>query len=889
MTNPRLADNPQADLRDSDGDGMPNVWERLYNFNPLDPADATVHLPHEAALAARIIDPHTGYALAYAPTFSQSQGYTPAEHARLMLIDPDQDGVVNRQEYLNGTHPRESDTAVIRVLRGGGQATLPGLRLPQPIMLQVLRPIENSITGVPRVWRPCADATVTLTCPGMGFRLRQYQPPATGSGRGNWVWVDAPAGSSATLTTDGSGTAQFIGTAPQELGSHQVQIRAEITGLSRPATLILPFSVVATRPGGGGGDDVGGTPPPRDAPTPPHTLMWQYVKRSASISGVAFSKGAEGEEAPPSRYNGLRIRSLPGEEPRFTRGTNFDFSGVSEYTVGNPMERAQRYPSTEFVQYFPAWSWQPRRDESGMPIPGPYEWMSNFTMSAPPTSAESELPDFARYSLSLTEPLGGAAFMGRSESEVEPFSPETGASSTGQTIHARCTQVQRRLVALHEGAYVRLPQGREITVIPRLKITNLKAPLGPDNPEVRLLPPRTIVIPPGEAVSDHLRMEDFHGDTPAENQKIELDLLPIDLKIWNGQDAATEVADKTGVGAFTVANLNDTDGDGTIDKDDNDVPGEKDLMKLYVGGYKGMPGKVKLTVKSGSVKFWEHKEKKTEIPQTGGAVFFDIPAGGMDKTIWVEATAASGAVRDIEIWEGYQPPQGALQDGTDKVKATAVWAKKTALVHQQGQQIPADFDAQISQPWKANPALLLPGPFFTQAGPRGGMIMEFTLEPTGIDKEAAVKFDIARKVESRTFTWTQNGGQWQSTLIDSKTFTPGDTANDDGTPNDEDVDPKNLHIYDTDVPGANVQNMQPLPTELLQDMANFYEWVRVKFDGQRPDNNAPGSRSSDQETWHYQSKSGFNMQNNQRVWIFDPNFQNEVKAGHVQLPALNNP
>jgi hypothetical protein len=103
--------------------------------------------------------------------------------------------------------------------------------------------------------------------------------------------------------------------------------------------------------------------------------------------------------------------------------------------------------------------------------------------------------------------------------------------------------------------------------------------------------------------------------------------------------------------------------------------------------------------------------------------------------------------------------------------------------------------------------------------------------------------------------------------------------------------PTNLHIYDTDVPGVNIPvgAMQALPNELLQDMANFYNWVRVNFDGQRPDNNAPGSRCSDQEPWHYQSKSGFNLQGDQRVWLFDPNFQNEVNTGHVQLPAVNNP
>jgi len=38
-----------------------------------------------------------------------------------------------------------------------------------------------------------------------------------------------------------------------------------------------------------------------------------------------------------------------------------------------------------------------------------------------------------------------------------------------------------------------------------------------------------------------------------------------------------------------------------------------------------------------------------------------------------------------------------------------------------------------------------------------------------------------------------------------------------------------------------------------------------------------------------QVKSIGTVNPNQRVWLFDPNFQNEVNTGHVQLPAVNNP
>ncbi len=63
----RLEDSPAyAAHRDTDNDGMPDVWESLHSFNPLNPADAP--------------------------------------------LDPDLDGLTNLQEYLNGTHPHQADT-----------------------------------------------------------------------------------------------------------------------------------------------------------------------------------------------------------------------------------------------------------------------------------------------------------------------------------------------------------------------------------------------------------------------------------------------------------------------------------------------------------------------------------------------------------------------------------------------------------------------------------------------------------------------------------------------------------------------------------------------------------------------------------------------------------
>jgi hypothetical protein len=330
---------------------------------------------------------------------------------------------------------------------------------------------------------------------------------------------------------------------------------------------------------------------------------------------------------------------------------------------------------------------------------------------------------------------------------------------------------------------------------------------------------------------------------------VRVNLIPIDLKIWNGQDATTEVADKTGVGAFTVANLNDTDGDGTIDKDDNDVPGEKDLMKLYVGGYAGLTGKVKLTVKSGSVKFWEEKEKKNKpIALDGnGAVLFDIPTGGMNKTIWVEATAASGAVRDIEIWEGYQPAQGALQDGTDKVKATAVW-----VTHKETKSQASDtMWSTASQELKslATDYELLPfGPSFDHTEKAGQQTigLKFEVMPHDIWAErskAPIRFDVTRQINFQYWVHQANG------YVKDGAETPWpsiDTSNDDKENFEEDNDPENNFLFSLDTPSLPFNNTYP---DVVAQQ-NFREFVRVWFKtDELKGNNSNGSRCSDKYEW----------------------------------------
>jgi len=341
-------------------------------------------------------------------------------------------------------------------------------------------------------------------------------------------------------------------------------------------------------------------------------------------------------------------------------------------------------------------------------------------------------------------------------------------------------------------------------------------------------------------------------------------LLPVDLKIWNGQDAPDPVPekDKYSVGAFTVANLNDTDGDGVIDRNQNNVPGEKDLMQLYIGGYKGLTGRVKLTVKGGNVKFWETKAKGTERTQQNGEVFFDIPAGGMDQTLWVEARDASATVRDIEIWEGWEETIAdgtkVLHDGLDKVRATAVWATCTQFANQPAQPLWGDVRDEMRTFFTTQLGNF--GKNFTTPAPGIHYCIgfEYTIQPPGISNEHNVLFDVTRQKEKKE--WFIMDGQVNELLPPTGpvTFPVGDEANDDFSDDDESIkQPVNDHIYSCDGPGPLFRTVQQGPqgqpiTQLIY-RHNFLEYGRVSFNGTRPSGNTDtGSRCSYKQKWHSQ-------------------------------------
>ncbi|MDF1662489.1 MAG: hypothetical protein P1V97_12000 [Planctomycetota bacterium] len=94
-------------------------------------------------------------------------------------------------------------------------------------------------------------------------------------------------------------------------------------------------------------------------------------------------------------------------------------------------------------------------------------------------------------------------------------------------------------------------------------------------------------------------------------------------------------------GAFTVANLNDSDYDGKIDKDDDDVEKDPDLIKVTVHSLLRKVNKKTFVVKvSEHVRLWDSEDKGVLIKDR------EFPISDLPKEFYVEAINYSKTVRD---------------------------------------------------------------------------------------------------------------------------------------------------------------------------------------------------------------------------------------------------
>jgi hypothetical protein len=379
---------------------------------------------------------------------------------------------------------------------------------------------------------------------------------------------------------------------------------------------------------------------------------------------------------------------------------------------------------------------------------------------------------------------------------------------------------------------------------------------------------------------NHAHLHKDHQVKPAlELNAVASTAIQFDLDIADGQNGAIvpDHLEET-EGAFTVANLNDTNSDGIPDDKQNPVMGEKDLMKLVVRfGNTGPGGTAILKAIKGAnlIRIWEKDDKSGN--QISLPYKFPVPANQKIPYRvlgWIEGIQPSNQLQDIVLELEYQGKR-------DRVAATLIWAERTNF-RNSGAQLSQDLDDptvhQIFQSFGGRLGLI---PIFNDRV-HNGMEMEFTIRPPGIrplvDK-GRVNFDITRQKQSRG--WTDGV---QDLDID---FPNGDEIpNDDSSQDDEDNYPTNDHIYSVDFPGF---NMPPEVNERVHRM-NAYEFVRVRFDGQQFQNQngvVEGSRCSNKVPWRSRSRARRDPKsgNIQRVNVRPDDNQIEV-GGHLPLEPL---
>ena len=368
--------------------------------------------------------------------------------------------------------------------------------------------------------------------------------------------------------------------------------------------------------------------------------------------------------------------------------------------------------------------------------------------------------------------------------------------------------------------------------------------------------------------------------------------LPGQLSIYYGQNAAQPVSEalEAAGGAYTVANLNDTDGDGTDDHLDNivkmtagaaGVQDEVDLMKLVISG-PIKQGRMKVTVVSGAIKFWEKSTKETAVPLTGNA-FYVLPAA-LPRTVWVEATAASTTLRDIEIRLGYETPSPqTLTDNVDAVRATAIWVTRSQFINT-GTNFPGEisteafintFTNSFGGQWGIHSVGAPPNFNYAECH-------EFLISPTTAGSHPDFTWDIGRQRQTRVWRKKADG---TANITAVGAFPGGDIANDGPSAADEDDAPGGHHLYSLDSPSIQAPNLalqQAAGYVRIKQMGNFNEFCRVRFN-RVPFNElsqlVQGSRCSPKSAWRSRGDVSFTGNN----WNFTPS----TTQGAENLVELN--
>ena len=303
----------------------------------------------------------------------------------------------------------------------------------------------------------------------------------------------------------------------------------------------------------------------------------------------------------------------------------------------------------------------------------------------------------------------------------------------------------------------------------------------------------------------------------------------VNLELHNSQEKIESVrpVNERDVGAFTVVNTNDTDGDGKLDTEDTlgvrelhgNGQNEKDLMRLRVRKPVGFAetDAITLTVTAGPALIYTspYREGVGATPVTVGADAF----GTLTYVdYWVEVRSPQAAVRGVTVEMKYKgQPETA--------KATGVWVNYDAATgfHADGRKNRAD-DADEAI-YKTTFESLGKSPDFSlglskpvvvvlhdqQQQVQGFRIFfvnpvehEFTATPAGIDREP-VRFDVSRSVEARL--WRQKQGQPIGEVGADQGYPVAyppfrEKSNDDPAANCDPVPNLGSHLYSFDASGS---------------------------------------------------------------------------------------
>jgi len=356
----------------------------------------------------------------------------------------------------------------------------------------------------------------------------------------------------------------------------------------------------------------------------------------------------------------------------------------------------------------------------------------------------------------------------------------------------------------------------------------------------------------------------------------------INLVIHHGQNgAAVDNAKEENPGAFTVANLNDTNSNGVPDNRENDgngVAGEKDLMKLVI--HPPTPnhgGEVELTV-TGSAEIWKDPGKKT-VEKKRSFKVSQLPL-----TRWVEVTARSEEIGTVRITATYN-------DASDTVVATGVWGEIQATLHDRDQAIWPDIGGETLR------MVNLRGGKAGLAGQdvkhlTNVILFKFVIFPTGIGSgdTSFIKFDNARQMQKLKWRIKASGKKVEDENIP---FPPEDElVNDDKSQAGEtNVPDANGQLFAHDAPGLRSWRASPAEDQLFYRY-NFLEFTRVRFDdvqpqgGEKDDPKVDGSRCTPKVKWTL----AHSLRKVEKRWTRTTGDDTEssvnfIKLGHSKIPA----